>query len=227
MTERINQPDNAFTGIKNLMNFIGLASCWISVAIDIVYFAVTANLLYFLLIAMWTPARYFFFDMAPSKLQKRPASLDRTIPLTIFVNYLSKSFPIPNGNILATICGFLLACARAMVNGYALLFFDTFSFLYSVKNDSKGLPLNDSLNVEEFSIPQETALESDQDGDQDRLEEAKLNWQEERVITELDRWAFPIRRYRIKPNYYFENNEVDAQFLVREDEQKEDAETKK
>ena len=114
-----------------------------------------------------------------------------------------------------------------MVNGYALLFFDTFSFLYSVKNDSKCLPLNDSLNVEEFSIPQETALESDQDGDQDRLEEAKLNWQEERVITELDRWAFPIRRYRIKPNYYFENNEVDAQFLVREDEQKEDAETKK
>lgn len=220
MTKRINQPNSGFIGLKNLLNFIALVSCWISVVTAIIYYALTANLLYFIIIAMWAPARYFFFDMSPSKLQKRPASLDRTIPLTIFVNYLSIKFPIPNGNLLASLCGFVLACGRAMINGYALLFFDTFSFLYEVKNDSTGIPLIDS-RIPKLLDESVSNTESSEDQEEDDDEE-KWVWDSKEVSSQMDQWDFPLRRYRIKPNYYFENSEVNSEFLILDDKASEE-----
>lgn len=225
MHPKLNSPDSGFLRIKDLMNLLGLISCWIAVIADIIYFAISNNVLGFIIGSMWTPCRYFFFDMSPSKLQRRPASLDRSIPLTIFVNYLSIAFPIPNGDFLADIAGFLLACVRAAINGYALLIFDTFSWLYTVKNDVNGIPLNDGIDVDA-----EDEDEEDEDNGENEEEiivigntvvsQAEVNPHVEesyakQIMRRLDEWNFPLRRYKAKPNYYFENNEIGAAGLIK------------
>lgn len=231
MHSKLNSPDSDFLKTKELLNLLGLASCWIAVIADVIYFAISNKSLGFIIGAMWTPCRYFFFDMSPSKLQRRPASLDRSLLLTIFVNYLSISFPMPHGDFLADIAGFLLACARAAVNGYALLIFDTFSWLYSVKNDVSGIPLNDGVDLdakeEDEEDEEDEEAEESEENDEDKIaignvvvSQAQANQPVEesyakQIKRRLNEWNFPLRRYKAKPNYYFENNEVGAAEIIK------------
>lgn len=206
------QEDSKFDNLLEWLNRIALLSCWLAVIGDIIFLAITGQTGLALIFAMYTPFRYFFFDIAPSKLQRRPPSFDRTIALTIFVQYLGKRYPIPQGGILATITGFFLACGRAMVNGYALMFFDSFTFLYQVKNDKNGVPLDNNIavlhNNEALSKLEKDINDSESETEKERLKKLQYEWQQTAVTNSLDVWDFPVRRYLKKPTYYFKNNEV-------------------
>ena len=136
---RLYSDDSKLTVVFRWLNRIAALSCWVALILDIVFIMKTGNFGLGIVFGMYTPIRYFLFDIAPEKNQRRPPSLDRSIPLTIFVRYLRIVFPIPQGNMLATIAGFILACGRAAINGYALLFFDTFTFFFEVRDKRENL----------------------------------------------------------------------------------------
>lgn len=207
---RLYRQDTKFSVILAWINRLVTLSCWIAIVIDIIYFSKSVNLGMALVYGMYTPLRYFLFDISPEKIQKRPPSLDRSIPLTIFVRYLGKVFPIPQGNILATITGFLLACARAMVNGYGLLFFDTFTFIYQVRDNTTDNPLtpSDEDSSSKFKKLEKQLLKSNNKGQEERLDELKEEWKQTEVTNSLNVWDFPLRRYLKRPTYYFDNHEV-------------------
>lgn len=224
---RLYREDSNFSVVVTWINRIILLSCWGSVFIAIYTFVKTANLGLTALIGMYTPVRYFLFDVAPSKLERRPPSLDRVIPLTIFVRYLRIKFPIPQGNILATISGFFLACGRTMINGYALLFFDTFTFLFSIRNNKKGIPLDKNIGVlhdnKALIELEEQIEETNSESKEERLKKLQYEWKQTAITNSLSVWDFPLRRYLEKPTYYFKNKEIgnsviDNKYILEDDE---------
>lgn len=230
---RLNHEDAQTSVIMRWLNRGVLTFCWFAVASDITFYAVTANAGWALIFSMLTPIRYFFFDVSPEKIQRRPPSLDRLIPLTIFVRYLRKKFPIPQGNILASIAGFFLASGRAFINGYALLFFDTFTFAFQIQNTKKGVPLAKDITVlydnDKLQQIEEEANNTNSEEKAERLKKIKNAWEQSRITNELTIWDFPLRRYLFKPTYYFKNKEVgnlaiDNKYILEEDtdEDKED-----
>lgn len=208
-----------------------LVVCWIAVICDISYYAITSNLLMALIYSMFTPLRYFLFDIAPSKLQKRPAELDRSVPLNIFVTYLAKKFPIPQGNTIATIIGLFIASARMWINGYALLIFDTFTFFFKTVNDKNGIPLHNGNRVlqdnEDLLNLEKLIMKNNSESEEESLQKAKSEWQKSASRIDLDEWDFPLRRYLSWPSYYFENNEIGVSMINKsyEEEEEEQEET--
>lgn len=190
--KQINEKNSDVANFINMVNTIICISCWIEIGLVVMYFATTLNWRISLLLLQYTPIRYFFFDIAPQKIQKRPPSLDRSIPLTIFVRYLSKRFPVPQGNILADIFGLFLAMARASVNGYALLWFDTFTFFFSDHEASEDVL--EAKSDDRIKILMEAFGNNSEDNDQN-LKSIEEEWRKTRLATELDQWNFPIRRY--------------------------------
>lgn len=216
-TQRLNEKDTSFDHTLKIINRVALVSCWVAVLLDAIYFMATDNVLKALLYAQYTPIRYFFFDIAPEKEQKRPPSLDRTIPLTIFVRYLSRRFPIPQGSLMADLWGFFLAVGRAMINGYALLLFDTFSFAYSIRNDKHGVPLEQNIvTLHDNQELEAIKNEAEMDDDPEKTAEAKRTyeaWKQTQLTNELDQWDFPIRRYMYAGDDYMSLKEVGAEVL--------------
>lgn len=201
--------DTLFSFIVRWVNRITTMSCWLAVVLDISYFARSNNLGLTILFSLYTPLRYFLFDITREKMQKRPSSLDRIIPLTIFVRYLKLKFPIPQGNFLASLVGLFLACCRAMVNGYALLLFDTFTFFYQIKNDSFGNSLDCKDTIKEgFEFVENDRKIDLSDMDEKTIAHLKISWEQTRNYDYLNIWDFPIQRYLNHPTFYFKNNEV-------------------
>ena len=213
------------------LNKAVLVICWAAVMGDLSYFVMTSNFLMALVYSMFTPLRYFLFDIAPSKLQKRPAELDRSIPLNIFVTYLAKKFPIPQGNTIATITGFFIASARMWINGYALLVFDTFTLFFKTVNDKNGIPLQNNNRVlqdnEELLNLEDSIKQNNSESEKESLQNAKAEWQ--KSASSINEWDFPLRRYLNCPSYYFENNEIGVSVIDKsyEEEEDEQAETDK
>lgn len=231
---RLNHEDAKTSVIMRWLNRIVLMTCWLAVILDMLFFAATGNTGLTLIFAMFTPIRYFFFDVAPEKIQRRPPSLDRLIPLTIFVRYLRKQFPIPQGNILADIAGFFLASGRAFINGYALLFFDTFTFAFQIKNNKKGIPVDQDITVlYDNEKLEKLGQEADKTTSEERAENLRKiqnSWKQSQISNELNVWNFPLRRYLSKPTYYFVNKEVgnvaiDDKYIL--EDEKEDKDKKK
>lgn len=223
---RLYSDDSKLTVVFRWLNRIAALSCWVALILDIVFIMKTGNFGLGIVFGMYTPIRYFLFDIAPEKNQRRPPSLDRSIPLTIFVRYLRIVFPIPQGNMLATIAGFILACGRAAINGYALLFFDTFTFFFEVRDKRENLSDSTEDTVlhsnKAFKKIEKEINESDEGNREERLEKIKEEWYQSRITNSLNIWDFPIRRYLNKPTYYFENKEVgnhaiDAKYILEDD----------
>ncbi|MBC6356691.1 hypothetical protein ERK19_04915 [Lactobacillus helsingborgensis] len=201
--------DTLFSFIVRWVNRITTMSCWLSIVLDISYFARSNNLDLTILFSLYTPLRYFLFDITHEKMQKRPPSLDRIIPLTIFVRYLKLKFPIPQGNFLASLVGLFLACSRAIVNGYALLLFDTFTFFYQIKNDSFGNSLDCKDTIKErFKFVENGRKVDLSDIDENTIAHLKISLEQTRNYDYLNIWDFPIQRYLNHLTFYFENNEV-------------------
>ena len=211
----VSRRDSSLDHLVKLVNQIAVLACWASVAFAIFYIIVSNNLVIGILLAFITPVRYFLFDVENSKITKRPPSLDRTIPLTIFVNYWNKSFPVPQGNIMADIAGFFLASIRAFINGYGLLYFDTFTFFFKDHNDV--LLEDDEVFLHSNSKLEELRKEIDAatgERDKQRLEAALSNWRKSKYSSDLDAWNFPIRRYMTEPtDSYFKAQEMGANLL--------------
>ena len=171
---------------------------------------------------MYTPIRYFFFDITPEKERRRPPSLDRTIPLTLFVRYLSRKFPILWGSLMADLWGFFLAVGRATVNGYALLWFDTFSFAYQIRRDKNGVPLTDDITIlhdnDRLEALKHKIEHAYSDEDSQRFENMYNEIQQVRQTDELDQWNFPIRRYIQTSDEFIELKEVGAEVYDDKDQ---------
>lgn len=214
---RLNERDDLLLHFSKQLNRIALISCWGAVFGDFAYLMITENLTYFLLMSLYTPIRYFLFDIAPQKNQKRPASLDRSIPLAIFVRYLSIQFPIAQGNLMADLWGFFLALCRAYINGYALLWFDTFTFAYAIRDDAKRVPLKEDIRL----LHEDERLEQ-ADKKADVIEDARKAreihdltqaWRETQRAQELSQWSFPLRRYLKPGDDYYALREIGAELL--------------
>lgn len=219
---RINVKDTYLERLARKLNLIALISCWVAISLDIVYFMVTDNTLKAILFGMYTPIRYFFFDITPEKERKRPPSLDRTIPLTLFVRYLSRKFPILWGSLMADLWGFFLAVGRATVNGYALLWFDTFSFAYQIRRDKNGVPLTDDITIlhdnERLEALKHKIEHAYSDEDSQQFENMYNEIQQVRQTDELDQWNFPIRRYIQTSDEFIELKEVGAEVYDDKDQ---------
>lgn len=203
---RLDLPDYKAHRFIYLFNMFILFVCWALVFVAIIEYMLTSNAKVPIKLLMFIPFRYFFFDLAPDRLQRRPPSLDREIPVSIFINYLRRKFPIPNGNFIASLWGFLLAVLRAIINGYCLLYFDTFFFFFTVRNTPTGIPLefDESMekshkNLDKFGIETKD------------IEKYVNSINLYRVNDELTRWDFPIRRYRNLPNFIFETKEISSE----------------
>ena len=211
----VSRRDSSLDHLVKLVNQIAVLACWASVIFSIFYIIVTNNLVIGIVLAFITPVRYFLFDIENSKLTKRPPSLDRSIPLTIFVNYWNKTFPIPQGNIIADLVGFLLASLRAFFNGFGLLYFDTFTFFFkereSILLDEDEVFLHSNKKLEELRLELDEASSEE---DKARLEEALSNWRKSKYSSDLDVWNFPIKRYMTTPkDAYFKAQEIGANLL--------------
>lgn len=219
---RINVKDTYLERLARKLNLIALISCWVAISLDIVYFMVTDNTLKAILFGMYTPIRYFFFDITPEKERRRPPSLDRTIPLTLFVRYLSRKFPILWGSLMADLWGFFLAVGRATVNGYALLWFDTFSFAYQIRRDKNGVPLTDDITIlhdnERLEALKYKIEHAYSDEDSQQFENMYNEIQQVRQTDELDQWNFPIRRYIQTSDEFIELKEVGAEVYDDKDQ---------
>lgn len=219
---RINVKDTYLERLARKLNLIALISCWVAISLDIVYFMVTDNTLKAILFGMYTPIRYFFFDITPEKERRRPPSLDRTIPLTLFVRYLSRKFPILWGSLMADLWGFFLAVGRATVNGYALLWFDTFSFAYQIRRDKNGVPLTDDITIlhdnERLEALKHKIEHAYSDEDSQQFENMYNEIQQVRQTDELDQWNFPIRRYIQTSDEFIELKEVGAEVYDDKDQ---------
>lgn len=214
MRKQYNKSDIELLALSNFFNLFALIVCWVAVVLAVIYFAATAKIGLTFVLLLVIPFRYFFFDISPSKLSKRPPSLDRIVPVTIYVSHLSQAFPIPNGNFIASCWGFLLAVGRAFINGFGLLYFDTFTFLYKVRNDVNGIPLNQDIKALHSSDRLEAIKAQIDEGkikDPDQLNYAKelaKSIEQVQVTTELTEWDFEIKRYVSTPNMYFKNAEI-------------------
>lgn len=219
---RINVKDTYLERLARKLNLIALISCWVAISLDIVYFMVTDNTLKAILFGMYTPIRYFFFDITPEKERRCPPSLDRTIPLTLFVRYLSRKFPILWGSLMADLWGFFLAVGRATVNGYALLWFDTFSFAYQIRRDKNGVPLTDDITIlhdnERLEALKYKIEHAYSDEDSQQFENMYNEIQQVRQTDELDQWNFPIRRYIQTSDEFIELKEVGAEVYDDKDQ---------
>ena len=219
---RINVKDTYLERLARKLNLIALISCWVAISLDIVYFMVTDNTLKAILFGMYTPIRYFFFDITPEKERRRPPSLDRTIPLTLFVRYLSRKFPILWGSLMADLWGFFLAVGRATVNGYALLWFDTFSFAYQIRRDKNGVPLTDDITIlhdnDRLEALKHKIEHAYSDEDSQQFENMYNEIQQVRQTDELDQWNFPIRRYIQTSDEFIELKEVGAEVYDDKDQ---------
>lgn len=219
---RINVKDTYLERLARKLNLIALISCWVAISLDIVYFMVTDNTLKAILFGMYTPIRYFFFDITPEKERRRPPSLDRTIPLTLFVRYLSRKFPILWGSLMADLWGFFLAVGRATVNGYALLWFDTFSFAYQIRRDKNGVPLTDDITIlhdnERLEALKYKIEHAYSDEDSQQFENMYNEIQQVRQTDDLDQWNFPIRRYIQTSDEFIELKEVGAEVYDDKDQ---------
>lgn len=205
--------DDGVYGLLKILNKLALVACWIAIVLDITYCISTNNIFKSLIFAFFTPIRYFLFDIDASKIIKRPPSLDRNIPLYIFLRYWNSSFPIPQGNILSDIAGFFLASCRIFINGYGLLYFDTFTFLYKVKNDENGIPLDQDIRILHDNAKIQN-IEAEATTAQSGIEAEHLNkiaeeWKKVAISNDLDIWNFPLKRYMGKSKFiYFQNNEI-------------------
>lgn len=215
---RLNSKDSELTSLIRGVNRLLCLICWIEVGLSCLYFVRTDNWRVTALMLQFTPIRYFFFDIAPEKAQKRPPSLDRSIPLAIFVRYLSRRFPIPQGGFLADIFGLFLASCRASVNGYALLWFDTFTFFFKDKTVD-GLPTDGDGNIkflhdnDRLKAIQDKLESSDDEESTKRLNATYEEWKKTRIASELDQWDFPIRRYLNPTDDYFKINEIGSRLM--------------
>lgn len=208
-TYRINsKEDGNFSGSR-LFNVIALGICWLSVITGIFWFIVTSNPVPMIIILGIPPFRYFFFDLTPDKLSRRPPELDRTI---ILVHYWTIRFPIPQGGFLADVAGIFLAICRCYINGYGLLYFDTFAFLFRIRNDKRGIPLDQDITVlhdnEKLNQIAQNAKTATSEEKAEEYEELKKGWEQSEISSELNKWNFPIRRYLKASNSYFKIREV-------------------
>lgn len=210
---RLNSEDEGLSASR-LFNTICLFVCWIATVGAILNFAITGGLWVTLALLYVTPFRYFFFDLSPDRLSKRPPELDRSIPLTIFMHYWNIAFPIPQGGFLADVAGFFLASVRAFVNGYGLLIFDTFAFMFRVRNDTHGIPLDEDITVAHNNdkldqIAKAAKVSTDEETAR-RYQSLSKAWKETQVSSELSKFDIPIRRYLNPQNPYFINKEINV-----------------
>lgn len=214
MKNEFNKSDTELLALSSFFNTFALIMCWIAILLALIYYAATQKLGLTFVLLLVVPFRYFFFDINPDKLSKRPPSLDRIIPVTIYVSHLSQAFPIPNGNILATGWGFLLAVGRAFINGFGLLYFDSFTFFYKVRNDNNGIPLNQDIKALHSSDRLkgiEKQIKENMIKDPDKLRYAKdltESVKQMEVANKLTEWDFEIKRYVNTPSMYFKNAEI-------------------
>lgn len=214
MKNHFNKSDDEIIAFSNFFNIFALIICWIAVALAVIYFSATAKFGLTFLFLQVVPFRYFFFDVAPSKLSKRPPSLDRVIPLTIYVSHLSQSFSLPHGKFLASCWGFILAVGRAFINGFGLLYFDTFTFFFKVRNDTSGLPLNQDIKALHNSKRLEDVEEQlKQDAIKDPdikhyAEELSKSFEQANISRQLSQWDFELKRYVSTPTVFFKNAEI-------------------
>jgi hypothetical protein len=211
--------DNGTFKLFKLLNKITILLCWGAVFLDAFFIILTNKIGLGIIFAFFTPIRYFLFDIENSKLTKRPPQLDRTIPLTIFINYWNKVYPIPQGDFFADVVGFFLASIRVFINGYALLYFDTFTFFFKVKNDSYGNPL-DEENIklsqnDNMQKIKEMLSEKENEKVTEDIEDIVNNRKHiHHLNKDLDAWTFPIKRYIDKPSSsYFRTQEIGTNLL--------------
>lgn len=217
MINRLNEKNDQLLHYAKILNRIALFSCWCAVFLDAAFFMITGDTMITVLLGLYTPLRYFLFDTAPQKKQRRPASLDRSIPLAIFVRYLSRQFPISHGGLMADLWGLFLAICRATINGYALLWFDTFTFAYSIRDESDRVPLDEDINLirEEVRLDEIDARASELTDEEKAKQMTDLTeaWRQTRQAQELDVWHFPLRRYLKPGDDFMALKEINARLL--------------
>ncbi|MDE7056131.1 hypothetical protein [uncultured Lactobacillus sp.] len=203
------QKDSSLDILFRVFNRGAIVFCWISILLDIFFVILTNKIVLGVAFSFITPARYFLFDIENSKLLKRPPSLDRSIPLDIFISYWNKSFPIPQGDFFADVVGIVLAACRAFINGYALLYFDTFTFFFKVKNDQFGNPLQ---IVKEVVIKDDKSELKDYIKEQNEfVNETIINLERHNRFSDIDIWTFEIKRYINEPETsFFKAQEVNT-----------------
>lgn len=214
---QINLKNTSMDQELRIISRIALVFCWGAVFLDALYFMASGNVLKTLLFAQFTPIRYFLFDISPEKELKRPISLDRSIPLTIFIRYLGKTLPVWQGNLMADIQGFIIAVFRANINGYALLWMDTFSFAYKIRRTEDGIPLEDDIKMlYENDRIERLRKKAENEEDPEKAAEYQKSyeaWKQTQLATKLDKWNFPIRRYVQAGDPFMSLKEIGAQPL--------------
>lgn len=209
---RLNEKDSdSFSGSR-LFNIIALIICWMATLSGILYFVVTSKPLPAIAILGIVPFRYFFFDLSPDRLTRRPPDLDRAIPLEILLHYLAIRFPIPQGKFLADVAGIFLAVGRAFINGFGLLYFDTFAFAFRIRNDTNGTPLDEDITIlhdnEKLKKLVDEANRTNSETKAQEYKRLKKDWEQTAITNELNQWNFPLRRYLNPTNPYFEIREI-------------------
>ena len=101
------------------------------------------------------------------------------------------------------------------------MLFDSFTFLFQIKNDKKGIPLDQDINIlndnERLQAILNEAKVQNDDIEKKKLEKMHQDWIDIGNQRSLSAWDFPIQRYVDHSNYYFINKEIGTDFFAKED----------
>lgn len=118
---------------------------------------------------------------------------------------------------MADIQGFIIAVFRANINGYALLWMDTFSFAYKIRRTEDGIPLEDDIKMlYENDRIERLRKKAENEEDPEKAAEYRKSyeaWKQTQLATELDKWNFPLRRYVQAGDPFMSLKEIGAQPL--------------
>lgn len=108
------------------VNLVGLLSCWLSLWLGFTVLFLFNSLSIGLQLIEITPLYYFLFDIHPLHNQVRSGQFNKTKVITALTKYLHRQFNMLWGGFIADVVGILYAIWQMNLNGFCLLFLDTF-----------------------------------------------------------------------------------------------------
>ncbi|MBS0956702.1 hypothetical protein [Lactiplantibacillus plantarum] len=122
-----------------LSNVIGLVVCWFSLWLGFTVLYLFNSLVIGIQLIAITPLYYFLFDLHPLHNQVRTGTFNKVKVITALTKYLHRKFNMFWGNFIADLVGILYAMWQMTLNGFCLLFLDT--FLWRCQHDPEEILL--------------------------------------------------------------------------------------
>lgn len=174
-----------------LFNVIGLGVCWFTLWLGFTVLYLFNSLVIGLQLIAITPLYYFLFDLHPLHNQVRTGTFNKVKVITALTKYLHRKFNMFWGNFIADLVGILYAMWQMALNGFCLLFLDT--FIWRCQHDPEETLLQQK---EQINTRYVTAIQEYEQLDFEAFVEQEINLLESHREKDLLRKNLMYRRFQ-------------------------------